>query len=99
MRKKVVAICGSWKFRDKMQEMAERLQLEHGYAVITPVPHVLERELTAEEKALMGDLHLAKIDLCDAVFVVNVGEYVGDATRREIEYAKEKGKEIIYLED
>ena len=50
MRRKVVAICGSWKFSDKIQEMAERLQLENGYAVITLVPHVLDRELMDRKK-------------------------------------------------
>ena len=42
--------------------------------------------------------HLAKIDLSDEIFVINVGNYIGDSTRREIEYAKEKGKSISYLQ-
>lgn len=98
MKRKVVAVCGSYKFWDKIQEVSERLELEKGYAVIGIVPHVLNRELTQNEKNLLGELHLSKIDLSDAVFVVNVGGYIGESVRKEIEYARAKGKEILYLE-
>jgi hypothetical protein len=86
------------KFMDRMQEMAERLELEEGFAVISVVPHVLGRELTEEEKARLGKLHLAKIAFSDAIFVVNEGGYIGHAVRTEIEYARRMGKEIMYLE-
>ena len=98
MKRKVVAVCGSYKFWDKIQEVSERLELEKGYAVIGIVPHVLNRELTQNEKDLLGELHLTKIDLSDAIFVVNPGGYTGESVRREIEYARAKGKEILYLE-
>jgi hypothetical protein len=42
--------------------------------------------------------HLAKIDLADEIFVINVGGYIGDSTRREIAYSEFKGKSISYLE-
>lgn len=98
MKPKTVTICGSMKFMDRMQETAERLELEKGFAVIGVVPHVLGRELTEEEKVRLGELHLAKIDLSDAIFVVNEGGYIGHAVRTEIEYARRMGKEIMYLE-
>lgn len=44
-------------------------------------------------------MHRTKIDLSDAIFVVNIGGYIGESVKSEIEYAKEKGKEIIYLEN
>lgn len=50
------------------------------------------------DKELLSELHRAKIDLSDAIFVVNVDGYIGESTRGEIEYAKQIGKEIIYLE-
>ena len=58
-----------------------------------------DRTLIEHEKALLGELHLSKIDMSDAIFVVNVGGYIGQAVAAEIEYAKQKGKEIIYLEN
>ena len=99
MKRKVVTLCGSVRFWDKIHEMSERLELEKGYAVIGITPHVMERDFTAYEKELLGELHKVKIDLSDAIFVVNVGGYIGESTRGEIEYAKGKGKEILYLEE
>ncbi|MBQ8641626.1 MAG: hypothetical protein IJ480_05355 [Clostridia bacterium] len=99
MKRKIVTICGSMKFLDKMQETAEKLELEQGYAVIGIIPHVLDRALTKQEKARLGELHRIKIDLSDAVYVVNVGGYMGESVKKEIQYAREKGKEVLFLED
>lgn len=46
----------------------------------------------------LAELHRHKIDLADEVLVVNVGGYVGDSTRDEIEYARQQGKRIRWLE-
>ena len=43
-------------------------------------------------------MHNRKIDMADAIYVINVGGYIGDSTRSEIDYANRNGKEIIYLE-
>lgn len=43
------------------------------------------------------ELHFRKIDLCDAIVVVNVGDYIGSSTKREIEYARLHGKDIEYM--
>lgn len=99
MKRKVITICGSMRFWDKIQEMCERLELEHGYVVIGLTPSVTGRELTERERELLGELHRAKIDLSDAIFVVNVGGYIGESVRSEIEYARASAKEILYLEN
>lgn len=98
IRRKIVTISGSVRFWDKIQEVSERLELEKECVVLGMTPHVLDRELTESERDLLGELHYAKIDLSDALFVVNPGGYIGESTRKEIEYAKSSGKEIIYLE-
>ena len=46
----------------------------------------------------LSRLHFKKIDISDAIYVVNVGGYIGESTKKEIEYAKKMGKEIMYLE-
>ena len=97
-KRKVVTLCGSVKFYDKMQEINEKLAIENGYVVIGLTPRVTNRTFTEDDKELLGKLHRAKIDLSDAIFVVNIDGYIGESTKEEIEYAKQKGKEIIYLE-
>jgi hypothetical protein len=37
--------------------------------------------------------------MADEIFVINVGGYIGDSTRSEINYAIEHGKRVRYLED
>lgn len=99
MDRKIVTLCGSLRFWDKIQEINERLELDYGYVVIGLAPVVSGRELTEQDRALLGELHRAKIDLSDAIFVVNVGGYIGESVKSEIEYAKAKGKEILYLDN
>ena len=41
---------------------------------------------------------LKKIDMSNAVYVVNINGYIGEATRKDIEYAEKNCKEIIYHE-
>lgn len=98
-KRKVVTLCGALRFWDKIQEMSERLELENGYVVLGIVPHVLDRALTEQEKKLLGELHREKIDLSDAIYVVNVDGYIGESVKKEIAYAKEMGKEVFYLEN
>lgn len=86
------------RFYEESLGVAEKLELECGYAVIGFVNHVLPKELTDAEKELLGELHKRKIEISDAIFVLNVGGYIGETTRNEIEYAKLLGKEIEYLE-
>ena len=49
-------------------------------------------------KAMLDDMHKRKIDMADSIYVINVGGYIGESTRSEIEYAKEHGKGVEYLE-
>ena len=98
-KRKVVTLCGSVRFWDKIQETYEKLELENEYVVIGITPHVMSRDFTEYEENLLDELHRIKIDLSDSIFVVNVGGYIGKSTKAEIEYAKEKDKEILYLEN
>lgn len=43
-------------------------------------------------------MHKRKIDLADEIYVINVGGYIGESTKSEIEYAKNHGRVINYLE-
>ncbi len=49
-------------------------------------------------KAMLDDMHKRKIDMADEIYVINVGGYIGESTRSEIEYAKKNGRAVNYLE-
>ena len=53
----------------------------------------------SKTKEMLDDMHKRKIDMADEIFVINVGGYIGDSTRSEIDYAIEHGKKVRYLED
>lgn len=42
--RKIVTICGSLRFFDKIQKTAELLELENGWIVFAPIPHTLDKK-------------------------------------------------------
>lgn len=44
-------------------------------------------------------MHMKRIDMSDAIYVINKDGYIGTSTLEEIEYAKSNNKEILYLEN
>ena len=96
---KVITICWSLKFKNEMMKVAEQLALG-GNCVITPVyPTEDNYTRTAEQIENLKNAHFKKIDLSDAIYVINVNGYIGKSTKLEIEYAKSNKKEILYLEN
>lgn len=96
---KVVTICGSARFEDDMIKIARDLEFEKGYCVLQCIYGVDVHSITQKQFEKMEDAHYKKIDISDAVFIVNKNGYIGESTRNEINYAKKLGKEIIYLEN
>ncbi len=104
-RPPIITMCGSSRFCGEMA--VKRWQLERDEGAITLGLHLLPSWYTevdghlAEAEgcaAAMDELHLRKIDLSDEIYVMNVEGYVGDSTRREIEYAKAHGKNVRWFE-
>ena len=96
---KIITLCGSLKFSKEMMTVAEKMALE-GYCILTPVYPVLENMKATEEQLIkLKEAHFKRIELSDAVLVVNINNYIGESTNLEIDYAKKLGKEIIYYTD
>lgn len=95
---KIVTICGSMKFAREMQKIATDLETQKGWCVIQCVYEIDHEKVTKEEMKKVVDAHWKKIDISDAVYIVNINGYIGNSTKNEIEYALSKGKDIIYHE-
>ena len=104
---KVITLCGSTRFKDAFMEAQKRLTLEgnivisvglFGHSGDTEVWEGMSEDTLTKTKRMLDDMHKRKIDLADEIFVVNVGGYIGESTRSEIEYAKSQGKDVKYLE-
>lgn len=97
---KVITLCGSTRFKEEFLEAQKRLTLEGNIVISVGLfGHSGDDVVWTEGvKDMLDRQHLAKIDLADEIYVINVGGYIGDSTRREIAYAEFKGKSITYLE-
>ncbi len=97
---KIVTLCGSTRFKEQFMEAQKQLTLE-GCIVISVglFGHSGDADVWKPGvKEMLDDMHLRKIDLADEIFVINVGGYIGESTRREIAYAQATGKPVRYLE-
>ena len=97
---KVITLCGSTRFKEEFLEAQKRLTLEGNIVISVGLfGHSGDDVVWTEGvKDMLDRQHLAKIDLADEIFVINIGGYIGDSTRREIAYANYRGKSITYLE-
>ena len=97
---KVITLCGSTRFKEEFRLIEKALTLAGNIVISVGVfEHSGDAEATEEEiKRKLDDIHKAKIDMSDAIFVINVGGYIGESTKKEIEYAKMKGKKILFYE-
>ena len=96
---KVITLCGSTRFKEDFERVNRELTL-HGNIVISVgcFGHSGD-SFTDEQKIMLDDIHKRKIDMADAIYVINKDGYIGSSTRSEIQYALRTGKQIIYMED
>ena len=104
---KAITLCGSTRFKDEFMEAQKRLTLQgnivisvglYGHAGDQEVWDGMDEGTLSKTKEMLDDMHKRKIDMADAIYVINKGGYIGDSTRSEIEYAKRTGKGVEYLE-
>ncbi len=103
----VITLCGSTRFKNEFYEAQKRLTLEgnivisvglFGHSGDKEVWDGMDEDTLSKSKIMLDDMHKRKVDMADAIYVINVGGYIGDSTKSEIEYAKSHGKEVRYLE-
>jgi hypothetical protein len=102
----IVCLCGSTRFSEAFQK-ANLNETLSGNIVLTigcdmksdnELFEGMSPESLEKIKADLDELHLRKIDLADEVLILNVDGYIGQSTRRELDYAITHGKKIRFLE-
>lgn len=93
----VITLCGSTRFKDEFLKCGAELNLA-GNAVFCPLVFSGAEgiELTDEQIRTIGDVHKYKILMSDSIMVINVDDYIGESTRKEIEFARSLGKPVEY---
>ena len=98
-KRMIITLCGSTRFKEQFDATNKELTLE-GHVVLSygcwgkhnPDPRI------EMKKELLDQVHKVKIAMSDAIYVINLGGYIGKSTRSEIAYALEHGKEVHFLE-
>jgi len=103
---KVICLCGSTRFTEQM--LVKQWELTKQGNVVLSWCALPSWYFQGEDKTHIGDqegvkkivdeVHKRKIDLADEIFVLNIGGYIGESTRSEIEYANKTGKPVRYQE-
>lgn len=96
----VVTLCGSTRFREDFLRVQKELTLQGNIVISVGLfGHSGDTEVFDNEtKTMLDDMHKRKIDMADAIFVINKNGYVGESTRSEIAYAEALGKPVRYME-
>lgn len=98
---KIVCLCGSTRFMEMFFEAGWWYTLE-GYIVLSVgvckhAGHHGAEAIGQDIADKLDELHLRKIDLADLVHILDVDGYIGESTQKEIDYAKQENKDILYL--
>lgn len=99
----IVCLCGSTRFTDQMLikqwELTKKGKIILSWCAL-PSTYYSGSHIGDVEgvKDIVDEVHKRKIDLSDRVLVINIGGYIGDSTRSEIEYAKSINVPVEYLE-
>lgn len=99
---KIITLCGSTKFKKEFEEVQKQLTLRGNIVIsVGCFGHSGDDEVfnNNKTKEMLDDMHKRKIDLADAIMVINKNNYIGESTKSEIEYAKNTGKQIFYWYD
>lgn len=105
----VVTLCGSTRFKDEFYEAQKRFTLEGNIVISVGLfghagdqevwdgmdEDTLSKWFCVKTKEMIDDMHKRKIDMADSIYVINVGGYIGESTRSEINYAEKTGKGVL----
>lgn len=103
-RPRITVLCGSTRFKEQINKVNAELTMRGELVISLGVfGHVdlPDHDWTTggnDDKRSLDELHRRKIDLADRVLIINVGGYIGESTRGEIEYAESLGKPVHYHE-
>ena len=96
---KVITLCGSTLFKEDFERVNRELTLSGNIVISVGCFGHSGDQFTEDEKIMLDDIHKRKIDMADAIYVINRDGYIGDSTRSEIKYAIAHGKQVILMED
>lgn len=98
----ILTLCGSARFEPVWHETNKQLGFAgHICFSLMTFPSVEGDKTwyTLEQKTVLDLMHLLKIDASAGAVMLNVGDYLGESSLRELLWARFKKKEIFFLEE
>lgn len=95
----VITLCGSTRFKEDFERLNRELTLAGNIVLSVGCFGHAGDVFTEEQKVMLDKIHKRKIDMSDAIFVINKDRYIGSSTKSEIAYAGAKDKLIFFMED
>ena len=95
---KVITLCGSTRFKDDFERVNKELTLQGNIVISVGCFGHAGDVFTEDQKIMLDDIHKRKIDMADAIYVINKGGYIGESTKSEIKYALEHNKPVMLME-
>lgn len=97
LKGKIITLCGSTKFKKQYLEKNKELTLKgHIVLSVSCFGHADNLKIPTTQKRILDAVHLKKIQLSDAIYIIDVGGYIGESTKSEIEFAKDNLIERYY---
>lgn len=96
LKLKVITLCGSMKFEKEMKRIALFLETKYTMCILQCVYNEDHQALQKNELDALIAAHFKKIELSDAIYVVDMHGYIGEQVSREIAFARELGKEVLF---
>jgi hypothetical protein len=90
----IITLCGDPLESGIFLKWNEDLTLS-GHLVFSIAPPA--GQLSPFQQSVLDLVHLAKIEQSRAIVVLNVDESIDEATRRQVEWAKIRGKDIFWI--
>jgi hypothetical protein len=100
----IVTLCGSTRFKEEYETVNRILELNDWIVLTVASYYHSEKDASLRKwiernKVKLDKLHLAKIEISQAIVVVDVDGYIGKSTRSEIRHAKQRNKVVLYWSD
>jgi len=101
----VVCLCGSTSFYEEFQKasleetMNGKIVLSIGFYSHSSIrAHGEKIDISPETRIMLEELQFKKIDISDEVLILNKHGYIGESTKKELDYAIRNGKIVRFLE-
>lgn len=95
----VITLCGSTKFKDEFIKAQKELTLKGNIVISVGLfGHSGDNEVWNDGvKEMLDDMHKRKIDMADAIMVIDIDGYIGESTKKKSNMQNCKGNLFIFI--